>query len=324
MKMIYLCPRYWYLHKMSRVRFHQIQAIGNLIEMVWSGPGWDNYDNNQAVEENIQRLYGDHRPDMIIVFDMDKNIKGLCHTSIPTCMIMNEMHDPLGSKEAAYKMLVESCFDFIVCHHLNEMNHPVFNSLKGKMVNISHCANKEIFKDYNLKKDTDVLLCGSLRLEKYQLRRKFVSVIDRLIGLGYKAKVHESPNGIQTDAFTNRYLIDFAKAINSSRICLTCSSIYKCAFGKYVEIPMCRSLLAGDLPDERHEFFEQFMLVIDPDDTEDQMVAKIVSCLEGDDIVYRTNLGFNLSQDYGMDSYANKFIEAASLFLKKRQRKIYL
>src|SRR4051812_29908638 len=148
MKMIYVCPRHWYLHKMSRVRFHQIEAIGNLVEMIWSGPGWDNYVDELSLEDNLQKIYGDRRPDLIIAFDMDKNIKGLCHTSVPTCMIMNEMHDPQGSKEAALKMLTDGCFDFIVCHHLNEMNHPVFNPIRTKMVNISHCANKSIFRDY--------------------------------------------------------------------------------------------------------------------------------------------------------------------------------
>jgi hypothetical protein len=155
-----------------------------------------------------------------------------------------------------------------------------------------------------------------LTLEKYALRRRFVDIIAKLKALGYKAAIHQHPGGRMPDAHTSRYLVDFARNINAAKICLTCSSTLKCAYGKYVEIPMCRSLLAGDLPDERQEFFASFMLVIDPKDSDEQIIAKIEAqlCnLEG-----KTQLGYELSLDYKMEDYATRFLAIVERYMARK------
>jgi len=317
LRMIYLCPKHYYDNKMSRVRFHQIEAISKLVDMKWSGPGWEGYDANTTVQKNLEKIY-DQLPDLIIYFD-HLAMKDLALSTVPRCIMMNEMHDPQGDRASCHKIFVDSDPQIIICHHKNEMENDYFDDFRSRMHNIPHCADHSIFKDYELSKTTDVLLCGSLLLEKYALRRRFIGIIEKLKAHGYKAAIYQHPGGRMGDAHTGRYLVDFAKSINAAKICLTCSSTLRCAFGKYVEIPMCRSLLAGDLPDERQEFFESFMLVIDSTDSDDQIVAKIEAQLL--DLESKTNLGYELSMDYTMDHYAQRFL---ATFKKYMTRKLVL
>lgn len=297
---------------MSRVRFHQIEAIGKLANVIWSGPGWPAYDENQPVEDNVKK----YNPNLIVVFDPRKLVE-LEQTIAPRCIQMNEMHDPAGNRQSALDLM--KSFDLIICHHENEMNDPFFSSIRNRCVHIPHSANKDIFKDYGQPKIVDVLLCGSLILDKYKLRKRFVNIIQKLQHFGIKARIHPNPGGIHPDSHTNKYLINFAKAINSAKICLTCSSIYKCAFGKYAEIPMCRSLLCGDVPGERQDFFRKFMLEIDDSEPDKSIVNKIVHYLRNDDkLKEATDLGFKLTHEsYTMEQYAARFIEAVAHFSNK-------
>jgi len=216
-------------------------------------------------------------------------------------------------------MLLSAGYDFIVCHHKNEMEDAVFDPIRNKLVNIPHHVDTSIFRDYGLSKTTDVLLCGSLVLQKYRLRKRFVSVIEELSKKGYAAKIHQHPGGHHADAHTDKYLVDFAKAINASKICLTCSSIYKCAFAKYVEIPLCGSLLAGDVPDERCNFFQSFMLCLDENKSNGDFVNDIEDMLLDDEKRNKlTKIGMEQNQQYSMDKYAVKFVDAVFKFLAKR------
>lgn len=307
---------------MSRVRFHQIEAIQKKSNLVWSGPGWDNYDDSKSVSSNLQKLSPDAH--MVIVFD-HRPLIGFNQVSIPKCIMMNEMHDPDGSRVNAFNLIVDQSYNLVVCHHENEMLDPFFDSIRNRCYHIPHSSNSEIFRDYGLEKKYDVMVCGNLRFEKYRLRKRFPAIIDSLNQIGYNCIVYQHPGGFHDDAYTDRYLVDFAKSISQAKICLTCSSLYKCVFGKYSEIPMCHSLLAGDLPGDRKGFFSKFMLVINESHSDSQIVEKIVQQLEDKDgLKTKTDLGYSLSHaEYTMNHYADRFMNVAKEFLKKRT-KIYL
>ena len=63
-----------------------------------------------------------------------------------------------------------------------------------------------------------------------------------------------------TDADKNHTQIEFAKIINRAKICLTCSGLPKSRFGKYIEIPSCNSVVAGDIPDQDQDDFKKFVI----------------------------------------------------------------
>jgi hypothetical protein len=90
MLLIYLCSYKHYKNKMSRVRFHGIQALEKLVYVKWWGPGWDGYDNTKTVQENLDTL--DMRFDMAIVYK-PLELKEFSKINIPKCIRYNEMFD---------------------------------------------------------------------------------------------------------------------------------------------------------------------------------------------------------------------------------------
>ena len=40
---LYLCDKYYYLQKMSRVRFHSMEAVSRLTSVTWWGPNWEGW-----------------------------------------------------------------------------------------------------------------------------------------------------------------------------------------------------------------------------------------------------------------------------------------
>ena len=51
MNILYLCDKRTYLTKMSRVRFHGINALSKIANVHYSGIGWDDYDNNLNISK---------------------------------------------------------------------------------------------------------------------------------------------------------------------------------------------------------------------------------------------------------------------------------
>ena len=309
MKILYLCPKKQYDTKMSRVRFHGIAAISKITDLVYSGIGWDNYDNEKTVQENIAAIYGNSQPDIVIAYQPLK-LKSFKDINIPKCIRYNEM----WSKKHTANEIIKSGSDLIICHHLNDM--PYYEKLMPdkKFVNISHCAEKTIYKDYEGEKTIDVLLTWAIS-RHYPFSGRLANIMIKDLANKVKCQILRHPGG-NLEASQGSILEDYAKLINRSKITLTCSSAYKYRLGKYTEVPMCASLLAADLPNEDHDFFKQFMLVLDPKISDDEIVEKIVYYVKNDG--ERNKLiqkGLELNKEYTQEKYAERFVQAAKEFI---------
>jgi hypothetical protein len=120
------------------------------------------------------------------------------------------------------------------------------------------------------------------------------------------------------DAHENRYAIEFAKAINSAKICVTCSGAPKSRFGKYVEIPACRTAIAADIPNEESETFKKFVIEIRAQDSIQSIIGKLKSYLDNEEELKKvTDRGWLLMKKYTQDWYASVFIEKINKILNK-------
>ena len=303
LKILYLCDRKIYETKMSRVRFHTIDAIGQITNLTMSGPGWDGFENVSQIEESVM-------PDLIIWYK-PLNIPGYKDARAPRCLQYNEMHDFNATKDEIEK----SGSKFIICHHLNDIDN--YNTVDAKFINIQHCADIRFFKDYQQKKDIDVLLVGVLNDYIYPLRTKLVNVIQSLQQQNFVTSLYTHPTYTITNAFNNNHIIDFAKHINRSKITLTCSSKFRYLLGKYIEIPMCNSLLVADMPDDQVQFLNEFIVEIDITMSINKIVEKITYYLEHDEErCLRSQKGYNtMLSTHTQQHYANKFVDVAKKFL---------
>lgn len=300
---------------MSRVRFHSMAAISKISDLTYSGLGWDNYDSNKTVQENIDKIYNSNLPDIVVAYK-PLELKGFCDIKPIKCTRYNEMWDIRRTE----KEIDRSKFDLVICHHLNDMPHYVKRFPNVKFVNISHCAEKTIYKDYVEEKIYDVLLVGAV-YHPYPFRVRLHGIIQNNLSKLVKCKIlnHPGDHGIPYNQIKGAILESYAREINKSKITLTCSSKYKYRLGKYTEIPMCASLLGADLPDEDHEFFSKFMLVLDPKMTNEEIIGKLIEHVKDDD--KRNEMikkGMELNKEYTQEKYAERFIKNVEEFLRAK------
>ena len=89
-------------------------------------------------------------------------------------------------------------------------------------------------------------------------------------------------------------------------------------FGKYVEIPSCRTAIAADIPNEEEETFKKFVIEINVNDDNKTIIEKLKKYLDNQEelekMAYR---GWMLMQKYTQEWYAAVFINKINSILKK-------
>jgi len=303
---------------MSRVRFHSMDAVSKVSDLTYSGRGWKNYDNEKSVQENIDRIYEGDGPDVVVVYK-PLILKGFSDIKALKCIRYNEMWDIKGTK----KEIQGGSADIVVCHHKNDMKTYVkMKELKDvKFVNISHCTEKTIYKDYGLPKEYDVLFTGAVS-RHYPFRARLLGLCQNQLNKKFNCKIlpHPGDRGIPYQQIGGFILDKYAKEINKAKITLTCSSQYKYRLEKYVQIPACGSLLAADLPDEDQDFFRKFMLVLNPSDSDSEIIDKIAAHIDNDKKRKKlTKRGIEMNQSYTQEDYARRLINEFEIALEEKQ-----
>jgi len=349
---LYLVKKETYEQKMSRVRFHGIESISKRSNLKMTGIGWNDYDNNKTVQENINNYKINF--DIVIAYK-PLELKDFDKINIPKCIRFNEMYNFAETLNE----IESSNADLVICHHENDMKtytayYNNYHGQKNKKVIFSHnphCCEKTVFKDYKLNKDIDFLLCGrfgnqnSLKDFHYPIRDRMINLLKKL-PKKYSWKIHEHPKYVHNDSFTNKYLIDFSKAINKAKICVTCTGLPKSRFGKYIEIPMSNSVIAGDIPDQDQDDFRKFVIEINMQMSDDEIIKKLTYYIDNKDELNKLrNNGLKWSKNFTQENYASRFIKTLDDFFNnnikdniieskknyneilneiKRQKKIYI
>ncbi len=298
---------------MSRVRFHGIRALEKVADLKWSGPNWPDYNNNASVQENINQIFPE--VDVVIAYK-PLEMKNFKEVEAVRCIRYNEMYD----KQWTLKEIIESKANFIVCHHENDFKEynkhfENFGLWPVKLAHITHCAEKTIFKDYGLPKKYDLMIGGATNIhtmlgQHYPLRDRMMKIMERMSSK-YVCHRHPHPGYDLNDAHTDKYLIDFAKAINSSKIVITCSGKPKSRFGKYIEVPMSATAIAADIPEEDEDNFRNFVIEINMSMSDEEIINKLSYYLDNDS--EREKLvqnGLKWSESYTQEKYAERFLEA--------------
>ena len=315
MKVLFLCDKHSYVTKMSRVRFHSVEAIDKACDLTWSGENWNNYNNDLTVQENIDILYADkEKPDVVMAYK-PLELNGFSEIKQTKCIRYNEMYDVEWTKQE----INESGADIVLCHHLNDMKQyqEIYKDSNIKFINVPHSAEKTVFKDYGMKKQIDLLLVGSIYYESllgnhYPLRARMAAVLTKMTDK-YKCGIYPHPGGTHYDAYTNKYAIEFAKAINSAKICITCRGAPKSRFGKYIEIPMCATAIAADMPGEHQEEFSKFLIEIDMSMSDSEIIDKLSFYLENDKERDKKVLeGIRYAYQHTQEEYAKRFIDGVA------------
>lgn len=338
MKIVYLVPRSIYDTKMSRVRFHQIVAIGEHAPVVWTGPGWTHallsahaieagtsvpsWDVNLSPTKNLDRIEigkdpdpRNRRPELVIVYGMD----GLAGMPYPVVTQFNEAYDTAKVDEYVRSNDVS----LAIFHHANDMGRYWWWPRNGVVrVHVPHCADAVIYRDYGLDKDIDILVAGNLNDYYYPFRYRLRGLArDWFRKRGYKVEILAHPGYTLPHRPGTVTGTAFARMLNRSKLVFTCSMRYNYALAKYSEIALCKSLAVADLPGERKEFFRETILNVEPWMTDAQITRIIEDALDDESglLAKLTARAYDQTMaSYTMGNYAGRFLRAATEFLEGR------
>ncbi|ANC76675.1 hypothetical protein ABE65_007620 [Fictibacillus phosphorivorans] len=218
-----------FIEKSSFHLFQQLQRDVN-VEV------WSEHASVQYILSHVQR-----KPDFILFNDIHKNyspfISGLESLEIPSGMIVHDLHYNPRLRERIMKL---DCFKVLFPHY-KEAFIKTFPSLEEKMHWFPHHVNEDVFKDYQLMKETDLLMVGANYPHLYPLRAQIMKEMKTLPGIKtFKHPGYRDIQKYETDIISG---IEYAKEINAAKLFVTCDSIYHYPLLKYFEVLASNTLL---------------------------------------------------------------------------------
>lgn len=180
-------------------------------------------------------------PDFIFFNDYLENgspvVTDLKNLKIPFAVGLHDLHFQKPLRKA---MIEKENIQHVFTFYRDKFKqwYPEFTS---RMHWLPHHAHEAVYQDYQLTKDMDILLTGSVLEDFYplratmQMRLKNRSDFVHSPHPGYR-KIGENEKNV----FVGK---NYAKELNRSKIVLTCDSVFKYPLMKYFEITACNALL---------------------------------------------------------------------------------
>jgi hypothetical protein len=314
LKILFLCRKHWYDTKMARMRFFNVEAIGRRATVDWWGQGWPGYRAHLPVGDNLkQRKRGPY--DVVYVY------KPREHTGVAQLPMLKVIeYDEMTDTDNVIDELTTCSINLAVCHYRNEMEVCVPLVPTCNFMHIPHCYNPFVFNNRHPIKTTDVVLVGRLDPEVYPLRtRVCIEVLPILQKWGYRVRVWRHPGYDLGSAWKLREIKEYADAVSDAHIAVTCSATPRIRCAKFVEVPMCGTALATDLPDEDQEFFRDITITLDNDMSSEEIAKKLATWIrDRKKIQALTEKAFKKTKPFSTDFYSVSVINVMKKLLAQQ------
>ena len=161
---------------------------------------------------------------------------------VPVFMLFEDQH-----VNARYQLKMAIDNDWIVLHRyqLKDFNNDL-NGLLKKSIWFPHSVNIDIFKDYGLSKQYNLLQTGAI-YPIYKIRNTVKSYFERNPYKGYR--YIPRPNDF-TGGRKWPVGVDYAKELNKAWFVLCCGAEVEYSVMKFFEIPSCASVIYSNYFDE--------------------------------------------------------------------------
>jgi len=189
--------------------------------------------------------------------------------------LIEDMHRP----DAFIKAMERGRFKFVIyncdCAELDVLR----NKLPGKaFVHMPHFVDTRIFRDYGLEKRWDIIFYGTHGSDYYPFRDRLYKLLQTcgrftvkfITFTGYKAdQAKKMPRGEQ-----------LAMLINQCWIGISTSSRVDYFVKKYLEIPACGTMVAGNIPTRKANILKGNIIELKPTMDDQTIVQVLAKALE--------------------------------------------
>jgi hypothetical protein len=250
---------------------YDMRCIQHACDTVIYGPGWPNYKTT-SLTEIIEQIYGDGKPDLIYSYFTPNEKVGdvyMKYYKIPEEL----RYFPTGFNEVKGVRKVFAISDFwsrnpkqysadlkgaefdhiVSCFtppYANKKHfYPFFDKdIRDRMSFYAHprCIDRECYKDYDMPQKYDIVSVGATG-RFYPLR---TGMRNGLAHHGKERGVNFKNYGYCGSNFKHNGFVrdEYAKAINESKMLLSCGGKYNLVFNKIFEAMGCNTVYVGDQP----------------------------------------------------------------------------
>lgn len=218
-----------WIHTEPHYLAKELSNSTNLV--VWHDPG-----NIHDIINHIKFV-----PDFILIYlygsieSISPPITGLNSLTIPYGIYLEDLHN---INNLPQKITNDNVKYIFTCYR--DSFYRMYPELVDKVRWLPHHVNTQIFKDYNLPKENNMLMIGAIFQAYYPLRYKILQTLSNNPDFVY----HHHPGYRDINDNENKLVKEnYAKEINKAKIFFTCDSIYQYPVLKYLEAPACKTLL---------------------------------------------------------------------------------
>lgn len=304
--------------RMDRSLYYGYRALGQHPSVTLMGPGCPGFVQGMPVKSLFERL---GRPDFII-HGVDLRVTGkplvdgLANVAIPKAMeLVDTWEDP--SRQQWFLNHYRFNYAFHALRPWEEEYEQ--NCPDVKFVWTPSTVNTDVFRDYGLQKENDILFYGTVG-EMYPFRLKLCQLLERLsLDSGLRIKIILHP-GYWDEGYEPQdwhYVGErLAREINKSWITIATGNVYPCLFAKHLEIAACKSLVAGSMPDQARPFFGRGF--VDLTMHVDDEIAEVFKFLlhNKEDLLSRVEESYaSVRENFSAERYAVNVLDLVDCFV---------
>jgi Glycosyl transferases group 1 len=269
--------------RMDKSHYYRYQALARRPGVVVFGPGIAGYRKGMSIEEAIATACGGEAPDLIV------HGGDLRDSGLPLVGGLNriaslkavELLDTWAQPQKIVNFIRSQGFEIGLMQEAGPHLDFFRRSCPGtEFYWTPNGVNLDLFQDYGLPKESDVIIYGMLEPNIYPFRCRLAELLSTATDLrirhirhpGYYPHLEGTTEPIIAGAALGR-------AINQAWIGIATRSIYQCLLMKHLEIAACGTLIAGNVPDWHRPAFEGSYLELREDQTDEEILAAIRNCL---------------------------------------------
>ena len=200
-------------------------------------------------------------------------------------------------------LLKYNIYYFISFYDCLEYNYikKILHSWHGDEI-LTHYFDSNIFKDYKLEKEYDILLYGDTVQEAYPFRNRLSKLIRSDLFKKFKIKIINRNNYLINkndidDVIKHRH--ELAKIINSSYLSIATCSKYDYFVCKYLEIAGSKSVVVGNIETLGKKIFEDNFIELNPTMTDQEIFNVIDKALSNKENLKKiADIMYNKVHDY--------------------------
>lgn len=302
--------------KMSPVRrwaIEQLQITDGL-NVVVSGQGWPNYENNRSFHYNLTKIM----PGCDLVWwykpEGSRGIESLNKPEERWCPALSTYNEAWWPDKKALKECQRTRTDYVVCHHFNDVKQfeTGNDDFQPNVKHIEHCVPEELFVGHSKNwkdRDEQFVMTGTITDVYYPHRTR----IANLIRNGFlPGRIQSYPGYTLKDvAECRRQEVSYANLLGNIKVMPVCSSKYRYGLAKYIEGAMSGCILFGDCPPEFENTIGKHMQIVEPNESDENIRSKLFLALDNEEHWSKQSMLVQqcARDNYRMDQYVQRVLD---------------